>query len=860
LPTCSVWIDGTRFADGSTPGETDTTPVALSGLSIVWGRDNTLDQPEPGTATFQVLDVAGGALFTDQLRIGTHVDVRAEATIYPDPTTPIFTYNAGFEGMTVGAVPPSSVSGGAVTVSSEQAHAGTRSAKLTPTGRPLTVIFPPAPFGNDSAWDAVPRTFAGQTWRFGASVWLSQAGYARVRPVGFTRPDPSTEFRIDGFDLLPNVATTGWQVLAGDILPPPEIWLGIAVDLTAPQWDEVDPYLTWDTAAAGLRWDDMGLAYVDDLVLLAPAAGALRRSTVFSGRITDLQSQYDLDVGGTIVDVTAQTHLAELNNRYVGAEPWLAESLAARFARIVTASGQAVEYLIDPSVAGLPVTWRDVDNQPSGELMHQLAQSVAGALWSASSDVGEPYVWLEDINQRPSQYVLVKQGGIVVIAPSTEVDPERIVIIDACDIVLDPVTWSQSTEDNATRVVVSWQDQTLDDEGQPKPTTRDVTADDPTAEAATGRRRIQISTQLAVQTDATLVAQAVLARVSTPGWRLSGLTWEMATTDRLDADTLDIVMQLLDGVTKLGIGIRLTNMPNWLPPASGADVNLFLEGGTYRNIDGAWILELQTSSAVSQGQSNVRWDDLPGATGPAATRTNRATNPRAVTGGATGWEVARGFGTGGAGTYSYLTAISTPPIPGVTTARRKTWSTAASNNSDSGFEVRATATTRLAVTAGQTYTVSVYLRQTSGGSKTARLKLHYWDRTAESGAAPVGTWQESADTPISSGAWTRLSVTAVAPAGAAGLGVWPDIVAGGTNWAVGNTLDAAALLIEQAVAPAGTYYDGATPDAAPFDYAWTGAANNSTSTCTDTTAATTGWRWDDFDPGITWNALHGVGV
>jgi hypothetical protein len=85
-------------------------------------------------------------------------------------------------------------------------------------------------------------------------------------------------------------------------------------------------------------------------------------------------------------------------------------------------------------------------------------------------------------------------------------------------------------------------------------------------------------------------------------------------------------------------------------------------------------------------------------------------------------------------------------------------------------------------------------------------------------------------------------------------------MAGGTNWAVGNTLDAAALLIEQAVAPAGTYYDGATPDAAPFDYAWTGAANNSTSTCTDTTAATTGWRWDDFDPGITWNALHGVGV
>lgn len=1068
LPTCSVWIDGVRFADGCTPGETDTTPVALTDLKVVWGRDNTLDQPEPGTCSFQVLDVVGGVLFTDQLHIGTQVDVRAEATIYPDPTTPIFTYDAGFEGMTVGAVPPSSVSGGAVTVSTEQAHTGTKSARLVPTGRPQTVIFPPAPFGNDSAWDAVPRTFAGQTWRFGASIWLSQAGYARIRPVGFTRPDPSTAFRINGFDLLPDVATIGWQVLAGDVLPPPEVWLGVAVELTAPQWDEVDPYLTWDdlpgavttrtnlvvdprftsttgktksastnanaaasiltgvgvqggidtayrattvasqaatanwyvgaanvvtapvvgsyyragawvrrsvagqmylrmvnvsgssvngpsvavsantwtwltvggvvtagataisyitmpgaalaltagdtldvtglvmeqvidaTAAAvpmtpadyfdgstpdtaeidyawtgtanaststatpkvaALHWDDMGLAYVDDLVLLAPAEGALRRSTVFSGRITDLQSQYDLDVGGTIVDVTAQTHLAELNNRYVGAEPWLAESLADRFAHIVTASGQTVEYLIDSSVQNLPVTWRDVDNQPSGDLLHQLAQSVAGALWSASSDVGEPYIWLEDINRRPSQYVLVMQGGVIVIAPSTEVDPERIVVIDACDVLLEPVIWSQSTEDNATRVVVSWQDQTLDDEGNPKPTSRDVTADDAQAEARSGRRRIQISTQLASSTDAVLVAQAVLARVSTPGWRVSGLTWEMVTTDRLDADTLDIVMQLLDGVSKLGIGIRLVNMPTWLPPASGADVNLFLEGGTYRNIDGAWVLELQTSSAISQGASNIRWDDLPGAVTPVATRTNRATNPRAISGGSTGWEVARGFGTGGAGSYSYTTGIGTPPLGNVSTARRKTWSTGASNNGDTGFQVGASSTQHLAATVGTAYTVSAYVRHTSGGNKIMRMKLAFLNQTTMSGASFVGGYQESADYTIATGlTWTRIAMTATCPAGAAAMSILVDVQAGGVNWAAGNTLDATALLVEAAAAPAKSYFDGALVDAPPLDYSWTAAANNSTSTAVDTTVPITGWRWDDVDPSINWDDLHGVGL
>jgi hypothetical protein len=799
-------------------------------------------------------------MFTERLRIGAAVDVRAEATIYPDPTVPIFTYNAGFEGMAVGSTPPSSVTGGTVRVSTEQHRTGANSARLDPTGaQMLTVVFPPAPFGNDSAWDAVPRARAGQTWRFGMSVWLSRAVLVRIRPVGFTRPDPSTAFRIDGFDLIPDLSATGWQTLAGTVVPPDAVWLGVAIDVVAPRWDDMPYDQTWDGMPAGVRWDDIGLAFVDDLVLLAPAAGALRRSTVFAGRITDLSSSYDLDAGGQIVDVVAQTHLAELNNRYVGDQPWALESLSSRFARIVAASGQALDYQIDSSVQGKPVTWRDVDNAPSGDLLHQLAQSVAGALWSASSDVGRPYLWLEDINQRPAQFVLSKVGGVVVIIPGSGGNPARLVVIDACDVLLEPVTWTQTTEDNATRVVVTWQDQTVDNEGNQDPTSRDLTVTNPTMEATTGRRRIQITTQLAVQLDAQLTAESVLARVSTPGWRLSGVTWEMATTDRLDAATLDVVMKLLDGVTKLGIGIRLTGLPEW-SPAGDADVNLYLEGGNYKNIDGAWVLELLTSSAISQGKSSVRWDDLPGSTSPAAVRTNRAQNPRAISTGATGWTTGRGFGTGGAGAYSYLTATSGPSAD-VFTARRKTWTTASTATADSGFIVNSTATTFQAVTPGQVWTVSVYVRHSSATAKVFRNRL-IWHATTAVGSGNVGAVVEGADVTVAGGlGWTRVTVTGTVPAGALGMELICDVMTSPAGpWAVGNTADATACLMELAAAPPGTYFDGSTPDAAPLDYAWAGTVNASNSTRTDTTPVTTGWRWDDWSPTMTWNDLHGVGI
>jgi hypothetical protein len=865
LPTCTLWIDGERFADGGTPGELDTDPVALTDLKVVWGRPNSLDQPEPGTCTFRVLDIAGGAHYVDELRIGAKVQVRADATIFPDPTVPVFTFNAGFEGMTVGAVPPSTVQGCTFTVSAGgPPKTGTRSARLDadPGVDAMSVIIPPAAYGGAAAWDGIPRARAGQTWQWGLSVLTANLLLAvqqvKVRPVAFTAPNAAAAAPLYPYTVTVPIGAAGWQTVLADLVPPEGCWLGLMVEVRPAggvQWDQVPYSLQWNQVGATVQWNQVGAVYVDDLKLLAPAAGALRSGTVFTGRITDMTAAWDAEAGGVVVEVIAQTHLAELDNRYVGDEPWGKEPLSSRFARIVAASGQTISYQIDSSVAGTQVSWRDVDSRPSGDLLHQLAQSVGGALWSAATSAGDAYVWLEDINNRPAMYRLVMDGdGVVRIHLNTALAMgDKAITLDACDVLLEPVQWVQTTEDDATRVVVSWRDQTKDNEGHEAPTQRDITATDSAQEIATGRRRVAVSTELAVETDAALVAQALLARLSSPGWRVSGLTWDLTQVDRVDADTLERVMQVLDGVTRLGLGILLTDVPEWSPIPVGDDVWLFLEGGTFTNTDGAWTLELLTSSGIAQGESDVRWDDLPNVAAP--TRYNRATNPRAVSGGANGW-LTRGFGTGGAGTYSFITGQTGPAGTGITTAYRKTWTTGATGNGGTGFQVQDTTTKLFALTSGiSSVTVSCWIRYSSPTVKTLQMILQFFSQVAWTGGGLISQVNATAVPGPAANTWQRLIYTVAVPAGSLGLLVFPDVAAGGTNWAAGQTMDITGLQIEE-VGAVDSYFDGATTDTPALDFGWTGTANASTSQARDVSS----WSWDEFDPAISWNDLHGVSL
>ena len=65
------------------------------------------------------------------------------------------------------------------------------------------------------------------------------------------------------------------------------------------------------------------------------------------------------------------------------------------------------------------MSWRDVDNQPAGALLAELAAGVDGVLWSATHSTTGPYLWIENVADRAQVETLEHVGGVVTIVVST---------------------------------------------------------------------------------------------------------------------------------------------------------------------------------------------------------------------------------------------------------------------------------------------------------------------------------------------------------------------------------------------------------------------------------------------------------
>jgi len=249
-----------------------------------------------------------------------------------------------------------------------------------------------------------------------------------------------------------------------------------------------------------------------------------------------------------------------------------------------------------------------VDRQGALTLLQEMAISGDAVLWCATHLTTGPYLRFESLASRPALAGL-QQGAdsIVVIVPIT--NAPGMMALAACDLSREPVRWIQDVADVSTRVAVTWREQTLDDKGQPAPTDRVVTVSDAMLEQQVGTRRIALSTQLAVQTDANVLATNLLGRTSTPGWRLSGLVWDALNAEGMTSDQLTRMMTLLDGTTRNGCPVVVTDLPEWSPTPEDS-VALFVEGGTYTSHDGAWQLDMTTSAPTAAGVS-AKWLDMP---------------------------------------------------------------------------------------------------------------------------------------------------------------------------------------------------------------------------------------------------------
>lgn len=191
-------------------------------------------------------------------------------------------------------------------------------------------------------------------------------------------------------------------------------------------------------------------------------------------------------------------------------------------------------------------------------------------------------------------------------------------------------------------------------------------------------------------------------------------------------------------------------------------------------------------------------------------RRNLALDPRAAAPAAIG--VGRWTNNSGSGTYSVVDGVETP-MAGLTTVRRVTLTSATFVSRGWGLIGVVTgqpqAAALLPVTPGEPVTVSLWIRWTtaSQGILDASLRVRY----SGNGTTWLGSMSEEWHE-VTAGQWSRIDATLVPPAGAAYLAV--SFVSVGDDMAIGDTLDATALLIERS-AVLGDYFDwSCSPDPA----------------------------------------------
>jgi hypothetical protein len=136
----------------------------------------------------------------------------------------------------------------------------------------------------------------------------------------------------------------------------------------------------------------------------------------------------------------------------------------------------------------------------------------------------------------------------------------------------------------------------------------------------------------------------------------------------------------------------------------------------------------------------------------------------------------------------------------------------------SSFGTLGTYSSNSTVTAGTTYVGSIYVKDLSLG-RTIQVNID-WRGSGGYISSSSGT-----ATAISTGSWTRISVTGVAPSGATGASL---VLAVPSTAPYGSQFYIDAALLE-AGSYVNTYFDGSTTATGDFTHAWTGTADASSS-------------------------------
>lgn len=633
---CDLYINGKLFQDGA-EGDDFLAPLALDGLSIAWGRETTVDQPEPSTCTFEVMDVPGGSAFLGEVFTGATVEVRSTVEVEPGggaeglPMLPDPTFSGTPVGVTpLNALPEFNSTALVVDEGGAQGHVLDLAKMPGDASNPsiARVSFGPGPItsGDPDAWADLPRVGDASAWSYTVDVLAPPGAAVAVQAVYWYAPDGVGNGGAGSGTVTNALGTGAFESLSRStfiLTPPQPAWLGLWVQVTYTRWDAwpASNGATWDDVADGLTWDDLATTRVDNVNLYLYGDAPTNDLVLFAGAVTDVEVAWDEALppaGGARLKVTAADFTAQTNNFYLGDEPWQVEPMSTRFSRVVTMLNQGMSggwgfgHVIAPTLGPIPLGFQDVDNQAAYGLLQAFAESVDGVLWPAVHlTYPRRFFYVEDINERTSGIVLAldPDSGFVEVDDSGASGRTQ---LSACYVLRDPVSFRQSTEDVTTRVAVTWEEQTVNDEGEPAPTQRTVELTDADAELRLGVRRVATSTLLQSEDDAADHAERKLRRLGSDAWRAQGVVWDLEiyqeTGEPWPLPVQAVAADLLDGTTRIGLPLTITDLPEW-SPAHGT-LPVYVEGGTYTFTGGRWVLSLTVSNVYGTG-SSAAWDDLP---------------------------------------------------------------------------------------------------------------------------------------------------------------------------------------------------------------------------------------------------------
>lgn len=350
------------------------------------------------------------------------------------------------------------------------------------------------------------------------------------------------------------------------------------------------------------------------------------------------------------------------------------------------------------------------------------------------------------------------------------------------------------------------------------------TAEDTDSITNYGLYEARTNTELEDSDEAQNIADRYVSLRSIPATNFSNFSIYLDNPNLTNAD-----IDALIGV-EMGTAIQINNLPNAI---SSVNYQGFVEGWQL-TIDQHQALLNIISSDSAYSVVPIRWQDVDPLTewqdvDPTAvktTRTNLVLNPSFEVN-TTGWSSAS----------VTQTRITTDSYYG--TASNQVVTTATASNV--GIVLTRSTTYAIPITPNQPYTITAWVKNTVG---TRSINMRFITKATATGSTAVETFTSNSTTSTS---WTQLTINCT-PTNA--TGVFAEIfIRYSTAGAIGDTFRADGILCVQA--STNTYYwDGTTTDIPTnrnYALAWTGTANNSTSTATAYFSDIPATTWDNVD-------------